>query len=158
MSLFKCFTGIKKKTSLAVTCLMSVTRTPCCERRLLTCRLSSGAFRKSALMRAMAYVWISWFDLKDSPASEQPVRSITLQRAPHTAPHTAETTQTHDVRMNGERFFKITYLHFLFLTECLPSRFLHCRIFSFFVIIYKLLFFTSNTRSCHQVSVQGCEL
>lgn len=151
MSLFKCFTGIKKKTSLAVTCLMSVTRTPCCERRLLTCRLSSGAFRKSALMRAMAYVWISWFDLKDSPASEQPVRSITLQRAPHTAPHTAETTQTHDVRMNGERFFKITYLHFLFFKT-------ECRISSFFVIIYKLLFFTSNTRSCHQVSVQGCEL
>lgn len=111
MSLFKCFTGTKK-TSLAVTCLMSVTRTLCCKRRSLTCRLSSGAFRKSALMRAMAYVWISWFDLKDSPASEQPVRSITLQRAPHTAPHTAETTQTHDVRMTGERFFKITYLHF----------------------------------------------
>lgn len=73
-------------SSLSIMCSQSFSL--CCDCRPLTCRLSSGAFRKRALMRAMAYVWISWFDLKFCPASQQTVRSIMLHRPPHTVQNT----------------------------------------------------------------------
>lgn len=36
-----------------------------------TCLLSSGAFRKRALIKAMAYVWISWFELQKQNTSSR---------------------------------------------------------------------------------------